>query len=389
MTKINDLWLRKADTQRVMGVFSAAGHQIFAVGGCVRNALLGVPVVDIDLATSATPEQIMALAKSAGLKAIPTGIDHGTITVVSGQTPYEITTFRRDTETDGRHAVVAFTNSIQDDARRRDFTMNALYADANGTVHDPLNGLDDLRARRVRFIEDADARIKEDYLRSLRFFRFHAQYGDSDQGVDGDALAAIAANLEGLDTLAAERIGAEIMKLLAAPDPAPALAAMQSTNALGRVLPGADPRYMAPLVHLETSAGIGPDPIRRLALIGGQDPNDRLRLSRKDAKKLQVLANHLSEMTSTAEIAWRHGPDVAWSVVLLRQTLLESPLPKDVAHSIRRASKADCPIAAKDLLWQREGPALGAALRRAESAWIKSDFTLDRAAMIAIALKEG
>ena len=240
MTQINDAWLKDADTQKVMTLLLVAGHQVFAVGGCVRNSLLGMPVTDIDIATSATPDEVVALAKSAELKAIPTGYDHGTVTIVVGQSPFEITTFRHDVETDGRRALVAFTDNIHEDARRRDFTMNALYADANGTVHDPLGGLDDLRARRVRFIEDADARIKEDYLRSLRFFRFHAQYGDPEQGLDEEALAAISANLDGLETLAAERIGAEMRKLLNATDPAPSLAAMNATGSLITILPGAD-----------------------------------------------------------------------------------------------------------------------------------------------------
>ncbi|CAN0587043.1 unnamed protein product, partial [Ectocarpus sp. 12 AP-2014] len=196
------------------------------------------------------------LARVAGLKPVPTGIDHGTVTVVADHDPFEITTFRRDVETDGRRAVVAFADTLDEDAKRRDFTMNALYARIDGTVIDPLGGLPDLRARRVRFIGDATDRIREDYLRSLRFFRFHAWYGNPDNGMDSDALAAIASHLDGLESLSRERVGAEMVKLLAARDPAPAVAAMRATGVLGRLLPGADDRALAPLIHLEDVLGL-------------------------------------------------------------------------------------------------------------------------------------
>ena len=240
MTKINADWLSSKVTQRVFSLLGDAGYAVYAVGGCVRNTLLDAPVHDIDLSTSARPEVVMKLAETAGLRAVPTGIEHGTVTVISGGEPYEITTFRRDVETDGRRAVVTFSDSIEEDALRRDFTMNALYADAAGVVHDPVVGLPDLEARRVRFIEDADQRIREDYLRSLRYFRFCAWYGDPTDGFDADALDAIARNLDGLATLSRERVGSEVLKLLAAPDPAPAIAIMRATGVLGQVLPGAD-----------------------------------------------------------------------------------------------------------------------------------------------------
>jgi len=165
-------WLADADAQAVAHAIKAGGHRIYFVGGCVRNALLGLPDSDVDMSTDALPERVMALARQARLKAVPTGVEHGTVTVVSGGKGFEVTTFRRDVDTDGRRAVVAFSDNIDDDARRRDFTMNPLDADAEGPVIDPLDGMADLRARRVRFIEDANARIREDYLRTLRFFRF-------------------------------------------------------------------------------------------------------------------------------------------------------------------------------------------------------------------------
>ena len=214
-------WITRPETQAVCNALTGAGYRALFVGGCVRNTLLGAPVDDIDIATDALPKAVMDLTGAAGLNAIPTGIDHGTITVVSAGLPHEITTFRRDVETFGRHAVVAFSTDVSDDARRRDFTMNALYADPSGQVIDPLGGLADLQARHVRFIENADQRIREDYLRILRFFRFHAWYGDAARGLDADGLAAVAANTDGLDSLSRERVWAELRKLLAAPDPAP------------------------------------------------------------------------------------------------------------------------------------------------------------------------
>ncbi|MGY9039283.1 MAG: CCA tRNA nucleotidyltransferase, partial [Rhodobacterales bacterium] len=179
-------WLVDPDAQAVCDAVKDGGHVIYFVGGCVRNALLGVADSDVDMSTNALPERVMALAARAGLKAVPTGVEHGTVTVVSGGKGFEVTTFRRDVETDGRRAVVAFSDSIIDDALRRDFTMNALYADAQGRVIDPLESLPDLRARRVRFIEDAAQRIREDYLRTLRYFRFCAWYADPAEGFSPD-----------------------------------------------------------------------------------------------------------------------------------------------------------------------------------------------------------
>ena len=207
MTMLQADWVTSASARKVCGMLTDAGHRALFVGGCVRNELLGAAVADIDIATDARPERVMDLAGPAGLYTVPTGIGHGTVTVVADGQPFEVTTFRRDVETDGRRAVVAFTDSLKADARRRDFTMNALYAKPDGKILDPLGGIDDLRHRRVRFIENAEARIREDYLRILRFFRFNAWYGDPESGLDSEGLAACAALSEGLETLARERIG--------------------------------------------------------------------------------------------------------------------------------------------------------------------------------------
>lgn len=378
MTKISGDWLENPATQKVLGVLEQGGAQAYVVGGCVRNALLGIEASDIDISTDARPERVIELARAAGIKAIPTGIDHGTITLVQSHIPHEVTTFRRDVETDGRRATVAYADRVEEDAARRDFTMNALYACADGTVLDPLNGLPDLQARRVRFIGDATQRIHEDYLRSLRYFRFHAWYGDQQAGFDPDALAAIAGNLDGLTRLSRERVGAEMLKLLAAPDPAPSVAAMRSTGALGQFLPGADDRALAPLVHLEAEAGTAPDALRRLAALGGENAAEALRLSRKQAARLDHLRRGIGDTTGAGELGYRLGADEAHDVLLLRAALLETPLDPNGSTEIALGAAAEFPIKARDLMDSYQGPALGARMAELEARWIASGFTLTR-----------
>ena len=387
--RISAEWLKDRPTQKILRVLDRAGHQALVVGGCVRNTLLAVPVSDIDIATSARPETVIELTKSEGMKAIPTGLEHGTVTVVADKVPFEITTFRRDVETDGRRAVVAFTDALHEDARRRDFTMNAIYADADGLVVDPLGGLPDLTARRVRFIEDANLRIREDFLRSLRFFRFHAQYGDPDAGLDTEALAAIAANLEGLGTLPGERVGAEMRKLLTAADPAPALAAMEATGALHKILPGATTTFIAPLVHLEGQATRTPDFIRRLVALGGEDPAERLRLSRAEEKARRALLQVIEDGAKPAEIAWRCDAETAWSAVLVQQAISGLPVPDGISGAIDTGAGADFPISARDLMPELSGLAIGEALAKMERAWIDSDFALTHRELLGLLGNEG
>ena len=217
-------WLEREETQAVFDALQAHGIETRAVGGAVRNTLLGLTVTEVDLATTAVPEEVMALAVKAGLKAVPTGIDHGTVTLVASGVPFEVTTLRRDVETFGRHARIAYTKDWEEDARRRDFTLNALYADRDGRVFDPLGGYADLRAGQVRFIGDAEERIKEDYLRILRFFRFHAYYGKGP--LDPAGLAAAVRLRGGLDQLSAERVRAELRRILIAPQAAGAIKAL-------------------------------------------------------------------------------------------------------------------------------------------------------------------
>jgi poly(A) polymerase len=378
--RIQGDWLNDPATQNVMAMLADAGHQAYFVGGCVRNALLGVAVADVDIATDALPDRVMTLAAARGLKAVATGIEHGTVTVVSKGVAHQVTTFRKDIQTDGRHAVVSFSRDITDDARRRDFTMNALYASLNGAVSDPLGGLDDLRAGRVRFIDDAQARIKEDYLRSLRFFRFHAWYGDATGGLDADALAAISANLDGLDRLSGERVGSEITRLLAAPDPAPALAAMGHAGVLARILPGANSRALAVLIHAED--GEAADPMRRLAALGGQDLARRLRLSRKQDRSLAVLRDNITSTASVAALAYRIGAQAARDITMLQAALLDRELPRDFRQQADMGAAQVFPVKAADLMEKFEGEALGQLLKELETRWIHSDFELTRSQLL-------
>ena len=378
-------WMHHPGTRAVFDALGA--HQVLFVGGCVRNGLLGRPVDDIDIATDARPETVMDLARAHGLKPVPTGVDHGTVTVVAAGKAHEVTTFRRDVATDGRHARVAFATDMAQDAARRDFTMNALYASIDGTVHDPNGrGLSDLGAGRIRFIGTAADRVREDYLRILRFFRFHAWYAAPGTGLDPDGLDAAARHADGLAGISRERIGAEMKKLLAAPDPAPAVAAMQAAGVLAHVLPGADARLLAPLVHLEAGvaeAGQGTaPPIRRLAALGGQDPAPALRLSGAEAKRLAVLIREQGTATGAGELGYRHGADIARDILLLRATT--GPVDLTAAQAAAdRGARAHFPVKAADLMPHFTGPDLGHRLTVLENRWIASDFTLDKATLLA------
>jgi len=378
--RITGHWLECEETQAVLACLTANGWQALLVGGCVRNALLQQPVADVDIATDARPETVTELAEKAGFHVVPTGIDHGTVTVVSGGIPHEVTTFRRDVETDGRRAVVAFSDRIAEDAARRDFTVNALYAQADGQVIDPLGGLPDLQARRLRFVGDAETRIREDYLRILRFFRFHAWYGDPQEGLAAEGLAACAALSDGLETISRERIGAEMRKLLSAPDPAPAVAAMEQAGVLLRILPGADSRALAPLVHLED--GLPPRWQRRLAVLGGQDRGVRLRLSNPEKRQMAALDQALSGLESPAVLGWRMGAEGAADAVLARAALTGAPPPEGWQAEVARGAAAEFPVKAADLP-ELSGAALGRRLKALEGQWCASGLRLTRDQLLA------
>jgi poly(A) polymerase len=379
--KISGDWISHAGTQALCAALTAAGYRALFVGGCVRNALMARAVADIDIATDALPEIVTNIAETAGFRVVPTGIEHGTVTVIAQGVAHEVTTFRRDIATDGRHATVAFATDIAQDAARRDFTMNALYAQADGSVIDPLGGLADLQARHLRFVGEASARIREDYLRILRFFRFYAIYGDPSQGIDAKGLAACAENLEGLADLSRERVGAEMRKLLAAADPAPAIASMAQAGVLAQILPGASPRALAPLVHLE--AGLPPDWQARLAVIGGETLTEALRLSKVETVTIMRIRDEIGSTATPAALGWKFGAQVAQAVVLARAAMLEAPLPIGWQSEIARGAGAALPVTAADLMPALQGPDLGKRLREIEARWLASDLYLGKAALLA------
>ena len=378
--KLATPWLDDPATATVMDLLTRGGHGAWFVGGCVRNALLGLDVADIDIATDLRPDDVMALAQDAGVKVVPTGIDHGTVTLIADHRPFEVTTLRRDVATDGRRATIAFTDLVEDDAARRDFTMNALYAKADGTVLDPTGeGLADLAARRLRFIGNPHDRITEDYLRILRFFRFHAWYADPNAGIDAEGLAACAALADGLGQLSRERVGAEIKKLLSAPNPAAAVAAMAQTGILARTLPGAMARMLPILISFEDAP---PDPIRRLAALGPVEVAAGLRLSKADIARLTILRDGMSSTTSPDALAYLHGADIAWDIAVLRASQFETQVDPTVRAFIARGASAVFPIKPADLMPRLSGAALGQALRTLEARWIASSFTLSRAELL-------
>lgn len=377
-------WLTADQTRAVMAALEAEGGPDCArfVGGCVRNALLGQPVDDIDIATQLTPEQTLAALKAAGLKAVPTGIEHGTVTAVSGGRPYEITTLRRDVATDGRRAVVAFTTDWAEDAARRDFGLNALYADAAGALFDPTGrGLADLAARRIVFVGDAETRIREDYLRILRFFRFHAWYGRGDP--DAEGLRACRDNVDGLARLSAERVSKELLKLLAAPDPRPAVRAMDEAGVLSAVL--ASP---AGLSLFETLVAISDDPVLRLSALLPPEPERvdaaarALRLSNAQRERLVAAAGEaspdLSPAQARAEI-YRRGAQ-AFADRLTRGRAARPELDASALITLVRDWTApSLPVGGHDLaaLGVEAGPRTGRLLKAFEDEWVAADFPAD------------
>ena len=392
-------WLKRPQVRHVFAALNKDGVTTRAVGGAVRNTLLGLPVAEIDLATTALPERVMTLARKAGLKAVPTGIEHGTVTVIADGIPFEVTTLRRDIETYGRHATVAFTQNWQEDARRRDFTLNALYAASDGTVFDPLGGYGDLIARRVRFIGDPSARIEEDYLRILRFFRFNAYYGKGP--LDADGLAACVRLRADLEQLSAERVAGELKRILVAPQAVRAIETLFDYGLLTALLGGV-PRLMrfARLVGAEEALGLAPDAALRLAALAVFVPEDaerlaaRLRLSNAEQALLLLGAADHDKVKLPDEIAarralYRLGPCKFEAHVLLASAD-EGAAPDDRLwrQALRLADRwqvPEFPVRGPDImaLGKVQGPEIGEMLRRLEAEWVASDFTLDRVALLA------
>ena len=392
-------WLKRPETGRVLAALGGEGAETRAVGGAVRNALLGLPVTEIDLATTAKPDKVMALARKAGLKAVPTGIEHGTVTVIADGVPFEVTTLRSDVETFGRHATVAFTENWEEDARRRDFTLNALYAGSDGKVFDPLGGYDDLMHGRVRFIGDAEARIKEDYLRILRFFRFNAYYGKGP--LDEDGLKAAVRLRAGLDQLSGERVGAELRRLLVAPQAMGAVEALFDFGLLTELLGGA-PRLarFARLVAIEAALGRAGDAMLRLAALAVFVQEDtmrlaaRLRLSNAEQAVLELGAGDharsaLPDQEAAKQALYRLGDSAFAGHVLLAWADSEAPADDKAWRSVlelpRRWRAPVFPLRGADIvaLGTLKGPEIGDILRKLEAEWIASGFAGDRETLVA------
>jgi poly(A) polymerase len=379
-------FLRQPGLQKLLAVIAAAGGEARVAGGAVRNALLKVPVADIDIATTLPPEQVTAACSAAGMGVHPTGIDHGTVTVVTDHHPYEVTTLRHDIETFGRHARVQYTDDWQADALRRDFTMNALYCDARGKIYDFTNGYADILRKRIRFVGSPAQRIEEDYLRILRFFRFHARFGKG--APDKAGLAACIRHRKGLDGLSAERLRQEMMKLIVAPAAVPTLKRMAAGGILGHILPYTE--------KWRVIARLPPDAVLRLAALAA-DPHglqERLRLSNAEAERIAALGEYPapSPALRPAErraVLYRMGPDgwrdavhMAWAQ---SRAALDDPAWRRLLRLPARQPAATFPVGGRDLmaLGMAPGPELGQLLRRLEDWWVASDFKPDKAAILA------
>jgi len=397
-------WLEQRGLQALLEVLNEGGEEARIAGGAVRNALLGETVTDIDIATTNVPDETMRRAQAAGFKVVPTGYEHGTITVVAKGIPYEVTTLRADVETFGRHARVVFGRDWKADAERRDFTINALYAEADGSVVDLVGGLADLQSRTLRFIGEPEKRIREDYLRILRFFRFFAWYGSGRP--DAEGLKACARLKDRLSGLSAERIWMELKKLLGAPNPSRALLWMRQTGVLTQVLPetekwGIDAIHS--LVETERALGWPVDPLLRLASIVPPDPErieklaTQLRFSKAETTALVSWAESVQPDPSLKEgeflkLLYRSEPrGLEWRLRLglasararaveNDKALIEAAGYQRLLDIAGRWEKPLFPVRGKDLLERgfKSGEALGAELSRLEEMWMASGFSLSR-----------
>ncbi|MDA9432016.1 CCA tRNA nucleotidyltransferase [Bradyrhizobium sp. CCBAU 51627] len=394
-------WLTAGGTARVLQLLNAGGEEARVVGGTVRNALLGLTPGDLDIATTALPDEVVRRAKAAGIKSVPTGIDHGTITLVIDGAPYEVTTLREDTETFGRKAKVAFGRDWVKDAERRDFTMNGLSVDANGVVYDYVGGIADAKARRVRFIGDPDQRIAEDYLRILRFFRIHAAFGAGEP--DRDGYLACIRGRAGLATLSAERVRMEMLKLLVASGASAAALAMAEAGLLQALIGGV--AYTGPLnamIAIERALDLPASSTRRLAALTVAVTEDakrvaaRLRLSNAEAKALDSMGHRWWRLAARDEanarrLVYRLGPERYHDRVLLAWARAGGDISasrwRALAELPQRWTAPKFPLKAADFIARglTEGPALGHVLTLAEDAWLAADFPLEETALAAIA----
>ena len=395
-------WFQWPGTHALFACLNREGFEARAVGGAVRNTLMGLPATEVDFATTATPDVTVRLAHEAGFKTVPTGLAHGTVTVIAEGTPFEVTALRRDVDTDGRHATVAFGTDWTEDARRRDLTLHALYADARGLVHDPLGGLSDLRAGRVRFVGDPAQRIREDYLRTLRFFRFSAQYARGP--FDAPGIAAAIQERMGLPRLSRERVRQELLRILVTRRAGEAVEIMDEAGLLLLLLGGIArrPRFER-LRAIEDALGLPANPVLRLAALGlfveEDAPRlaDKLRLSTAEARELEGLApispvaTPLAGEAALKRLLYRQGAPLYLGRLLLAWAGSDAPA-GDAAWRSAAALAGNWqppafPIGGADLiaLGMKPGPALGALLKELEERWVADGFRADRDALVELA----
>ncbi|WP_343211702.1 MULTISPECIES: CCA tRNA nucleotidyltransferase [Bartonella] len=405
------LWLHDEGLQKLLHCLSENGEEARVVGGAVRNQLLGYPVNDIDIATTCVPDEIIKRASENGFKAVPTGYEHGTITVVVKDHSYEVTALRADIEPDGRRAKVIFGRDWKTDAKRRDFTINAIYADANGKIYDDVNGLADIETETLRFIGTAEERIREDYLRILRFFRLYAWVGKGRP--DAEAIKACARLKDGLLQLSAERVWSEVKKMLSAPDPTRALLWMRQAAILGIILPetekwGID--AFRPLIETERVMRLPPDPLLRLFSIVPRDEvrlkkmAERLRFSKLEKTRLMDFARispikYNSSDIEIKKLVYHHGKQAVLDELTLAlsnaraHALSNDNALVEASHYTRLRKLTEqydipvFPLTGKDLLplGITEGPAIGHKLKALEKRWVESGFLLDRKALLDLA----
>ena len=411
-----EAWFQSTGLGKVFGLLNADGGEVRVVGGAIRNTLMDEAVGDVDLATTVLPLDVIARAKAAKIRAIPTGIDHGTVTLVIDGQGFEVTTLRTDIKPMGRHAEVAFGEDWQADAERRDFTVNALYADHTGQVHDPVGGMADIESRTIRFIGEAEKRIEEDYLRILRFFRFFARYGGGRP--DADGLRACVRHREKLNTLSAERIWKELKSLLSAPDPGRSLLWMRQSGILTLLLPetekwGID--AVAGLIAAESASGWSVDPLLRLMAMVPPDAvrmealAARLKMSKAEAARLKDWALTTAPQPDTPgtvldRLIYRHGKTPVSDRLRLSQAAIrarpaneiDDKTLSDMASFSKLLSRAEkferpkFPLNGKDLLSAglEPGEAMGQRLAAAETKWVESNFVLDHQTLLDFALQK-
>lgn len=376
-------WLRNPSAQKLSKLYKSFGYQVLFVGGCVRNTILKMPVTDIDLATDAQPEEIIKIAKENNIRFVPTGLAHGTITLMIDNKNYQITTFRTDFDHDGRYAKVEFTESLLLDASRRDLTINALYCNHVGEVIDPLNGLDDIKKQKIKFIGNPNERIKEDNLRILRFFRFQAIYGNKNLEIDSIALEACHNHKSKLAALSKERITSELRKILSAPNPLEVIIKMNETGVLNELFQNVSIDSLEAYLKTEEKFKININWLGRLLSLQVTQEEESLKLTRCEFKFLKQTKSAIENQIHVLEFSYYNGVENGKIYSILQNFRHNIILSKNLLNQINSLATKKFPITAKDLMPEIRGKKLGEALRSLEDRWIKSNFTLSKKDLLA------